>query len=150
MGNLKQTSRTGRIIFKMRFTLILSLLAVAAVARRRSGRGRSSRRDRSSRDRGDRIEPNFPDIPDIPDLPDIPDIPDFDDKFPDGFSPRDDDSFIPDFFKARKAHCEDVLDDSNYLDAMVRTNCGRNYLKADVKGLAPGEIATMRFVQSCN
>merc|ERR1712109_216373 len=139
MGNLKQTSRTGRIIFKMRFTLILSLLAVAAVARRRSGRGRSSRRDRSSRDRGDRSEPNFPDIPDIPDLPDIPD-----------FSPRDDDSFIPDFFKARKAHCEDVLDDSNYLDAMVRTNCGRNYLKAEVKGLAPGEIATMRFVQSCN
>ena len=101
----------------------------------------------------------MPDIPDLPDIPDThdfsADIPDDystsdlpvnaikPDIFPD-FTPHIDDSsfdsnnlppiredsFIPDFFKARKSHCEDVLHESLYLDAMVRTNCGRNYLKA--------------------
>ena len=67
---------------------------------------------------------NFPDIPDLPGIPDIkaikPDVfPDFTPHIDDlDIDPADDfpvreDSFIPDFFKARVAHCEDILDESN-------------------------------------
>jgi len=73
--------------------------------------------------------PDFPDLPDFPDIPDVLPTP---------------------FPRMQKAHCEDVLDNFNYFDALVKTNRAGNFLKGKVKGLEPNETAQLNFVNSCD